>query len=128
MSQIDERHEKNISDPRRQALKKIVEEKGKLWAIAAMVDGSIGYHSFTSAEIRIRELMEDRYVSGCERSFACFGGDSIEAIAHDFRYFKAVEERDPEKAKRIIEFVNKTSKMSHMGQWAISSLYPTMNI
>ena len=127
-AKVEKRHEKNINDSRRPALKKTVEEKGKLWAIAAMVDASIGYHSFTSAEIRIRELMEDRYVSGCERTSACFGGDSIEAIAHDFRYFKAVEERDPEKAKRVIEFVKETAKLSHMGQWAVSSLYPTMNI
>lgn len=128
MNSVEERENRNLTDPRRADLKKTVEEKGKLWAIAAMVDGSIGYHSFTSAEIRIRELMEDRYVSGCERSFAVFAGDSIEELEHDFRFFKAVEERDPKKAQRIIEFVKKVSKMSNMGQWAISSLYPTMNI
>lgn len=128
MHSAEERENRNLTDPRRADLKKTVEEKGKLWAIAAMVEGSIGYHSPTSAEIRVRALMEDRYVPGCERSFAVFAGDSIEELEHDFRFFKAVEEGDPKKAQRIIEFVEKVSKMSNMGQWAISSLYPTMNI
>lgn len=94
---IEELEAKNINDPRRPALKKIVEEKGMLWAMAAMVEGSIGYHSPASAEIRIRQLMENRYVQGCERSFAIFGGDSIEELEHDFKYFKAVEESNPER-------------------------------
>lgn len=107
---IKDLHDKNVNDPRRPALKKIVEEKGMLWAMAAMVEGSIGYHSPKSAEIRIRQLMEDRCVQGCERSSAIFGGDSIEEIEHDFKVFQAVEEQDPERAKRIMQIVEKVSK------------------
>jgi len=125
---FEERKQKNLQDKRRKELIQTIKEKGKLWAIAAMIDGSIGYHTYVSAEIRIRELIEGRYVSGSERCLACFGGNAIEEISHDFKYFKAVEERNLEKAKRIIAFVEKTAKMSQMGQWAISSLYPTMNI
>lgn len=125
---LEEARNRNINDPRRQDLKQIVKEKGKLWAISAMVEGSIGYHSPTSAEIRIRQLMEDRYVQGCERSFALFGGDNIEEIEHDFKFFKAVEESDPERAKRIMQVVEKVSKWSHENQTGFGLLYPTLNI
>ena len=30
-------------------MKEVIEEKGELWAIAAMIDGSIGYHTINSA-------------------------------------------------------------------------------
>lgn len=125
---IEELEAKNINDKRRPALKKIVEEKGKLWAVAAMVEGSIGYHSPKSAEIRVRALMEDRYVPGCERSFAVFAGDSIAELEYDFKYFKAVEESNPERAKRIMQIVEKVAKWKHENQIGFGLLYPTLNI
>ncbi|RKX44259.1 MAG: hypothetical protein DRP27_06870 [Thermotogae bacterium] len=125
---IEELEAKNLNDPRRPALKKMVEEKGMLWAVAAMVEGSIGYHSPKSAEIRIRQLMEDRLVQGCERSHAVFAGDSIEEIEHDFKVFQAIEEQDPERAKRIMQIVEKVAKWKHESQVGFGLLYPTFNI
>jgi len=119
---------KHLADPRRAELKKTVEAKGKLWAVAAIVEGSIGYHSPASAEIRINALMEDRFIPGCERSHACFEADSIAEIEHDFRYFTIVEEGDPEKAKRIMQVVEKVAKWNVNDQTGFGLLYPTMRI
>lgn len=122
---LNEVRDKNLKDPRRAELKATVKEKGILWAIAAMVEGSIGYHTPASAKIRITQLMEDRYVQGCERSHAVFAGDNIEEIEHDFNFFKAVEERNPERAKRIMQIVEKVSEWKHENQMGFSMLYPT---
>lgn len=122
---IDDVTPNKNNDLRRKQLKEIVKEKGMLWAIAAMVEGSIGYHSPKSAEIRIKALMEDRYVMGCERCSAVFGGDSIAELEYDFKYFKAVEERNPERVKKIMQIVEKVAKWSPEAQMAFGLLYPT---
>ena len=118
----------NLSDPRREKLKLLLKEKGLLWGIAAMVDGSLGYHSPKSAEIRLNALLEDRFVRGCERSSACFEGDPISEIEHDFQFFQHVEESDPERVERIIAFVEQVEKLDTMTQEGIGLMYPTMGV
>ncbi|MEA2090404.1 MAG: hypothetical protein U9O89_06595 [Thermoproteota archaeon] len=125
MDKLKEAHDRNVNDPRRKKLLETVREKGKWWAIVAMIDGSIGYHTPKSAEIRINQLMKGRYVYECERAMAIFNGDSISEIEHDFRCFKRVEEDNPEKVERLIAFAKKVAKMSWEGQSSISMLYPT---
>jgi len=125
---LEEGRNKNLNDPRREELKRIVREKGLLWAIAAMVEGSIGYDTPNSAKIRIQQLMEDKYVHGCERSHACFEGDSISEIEHDFKYFQKIEETHPEKVTRLLHIIEKVSMWTHENQVGFGLMYPTMNI
>ena len=93
-----------------------------------MIEGNIGYHSPTSAKIRIRALMEDRYIMSCERCSAVFGNDPLEELEYDFRLFKIVEEKDPERAKRIIQIVEKVATWKSEAQTGFGLLYPTLTI
>jgi hypothetical protein len=112
----------------RSELERIAREKGEDWAVAAMIHGSIGYHTPSSARVRIRNLLKGERIYGCERTYACFKGDGLEEIAYDFRQFQYVEERDPEKVKRLIEVVRQVAKLDHMGQETFSLMYPTMGL
>jgi len=112
----------------REELVKIAKRKGKTWAIAAMVDGSIGYHSPQSAKIRIEQLIEGERVSGCERTYACYGGDSLKEIEADFTYFLHIEKSNPEKVKRLVKLMKKLTKLSTIQQWTLSAAYPTLNL
>lgn len=106
----------------------MVIDKGELWAIAAMIDGSIGYHGYTSARNRIRNLLEDKYIYACERTSACFGCDSVSEIEHDFRAFSYLEERHPDRVMKIMEFAESTSKLDDWSQTGVGLLYPTMGV
>src|SRR5665811_1406144 len=66
-------------------LKKLVDEKGKEWLVAAMVEGSIGYHTPKHAEILIEKALRGETVDWCERCDACFGRDLFEMINYDIR-------------------------------------------
>ena len=112
----------------RAELEGIVREKGVEWAVAAMVHGSIGYHTPNSARIRIESLMNGSRVPGCERTYACFNGDSIEEISYDFRQFQYLEEQEPDRVKRLIEYLKQIAKLDHMGQETFSMMYPTMGL
>jgi hypothetical protein len=117
-----------VQNLERSELERIAREKGEDWAVAAMVHGSIGYHTPSSARVRIRNLLKGERIYGCERTYACFNGDGLEEIAYDFRQFQYVEERDPEKVKRLIEVVRQVAKLDHMGQETFSLMYPTMGL
>jgi len=59
-------------------LKTIIDEKGRPWVVAAMVDGSIGYHTPKHAEILIDRFLSGKEKDYCERCDACFKSDLIE--------------------------------------------------
>lgn len=111
----------------RDELVKIVSEKGELWAVSAIVDGSIGYHSPISAKMRVDDLLKGAEVWGCERDCACYGGDGLKAIASDFKYFLEKEKRNPEGSKAIMEAVKvMMGRDSWIEQVGFSMAYPTI--
>jgi len=112
----------------REELVNIVKEKGLEWAIASMVDGSIGYYSPSNARQTIEQLVSGQRLWVCERTSACFKGDALAEIDRDFFCFIETEKRNPEKVKRIIEFCKAQMNLSTIEQWSLSSVYPTMNI
>jgi hypothetical protein len=61
-------------------MKKLLDEKGKQWLVAAMVEGSIGYHTPRHAEILIERAISGETKDWCERCYACFGRDLFEMI------------------------------------------------
>lgn len=111
------------------AINAIINDKGRAWVIAALIDGSIGYYCPTSADIFIKNLERGETKSFRERSMACFDADALEEFWHDIKYFLRAEETDPEKVKRLVAFVERTQgKLSDSQSMAFSSLYPTANI
>jgi hypothetical protein len=112
---------------RLQYIKRALEKYGELWVITAIVDGSIGYHTFTSAKTLLTNVVENTFVV-CERTMACYDGDASSEIASDIFRMERLAEENPEKAKRLIEFVEKISNLPWEQASAISSLYPTLTI
>lgn len=109
-------------------IKKIIEEKGEYWIIAAMVEGSIGYHSPQGARFIIEDFKNGKTANYCERCMSCFDGNLVDMISYDINHFKLLEKYDPFKVQRIIKYVEKISKVDTFGQLASGLMYPTMNI
>jgi|SRR5659263_64611 len=109
-------------------LKKLVEEKGKEWLIAAMVEGSIGYHTPRHAERLVERALSGKTVDWCERCDACVGRDLFEMINYDIRTMLFLEKRDAVKASRLVDTVKIISGMSGEAQSSVSVAYPTMSI
>jgi len=118
---------KGYSINRLQYIKRAMDKYGELWVIAAMVDGSIGYHTFTSAKNLLTNVMENTFI-GCERTMTCYDGDASLEIASDIFRMERLAEKNPEKAKRLMEFVKKIANLPWEQASAISSLYPTLTI
>lgn len=109
-------------------LKKLVDEKGKEWLVAAMVEGSIGYHTPKHAEILIEKALRGETVDWCERCDACFKRDLFEMINYDIRHMLFLEDRNAAKASRLVETVKVISTMGSEAQLSVSLAYPTMSI
>ncbi len=109
-------------------LQKLIDEKGKEWLVAAMVEGSIGYHTPRHAEILIERAISGETKDWCERCDACFGTDLFEMIKYDIRIMLFLEDRDAAKAARLIDTVKIIAGMSSEAQMSVSMAYPTMCI
>jgi len=112
----------------RDEIEKIIKEKGVSWTTAAMIEGSIGYHSPKHAFRLIKDYLHGECNSYCERCVACFKEDLEAMISYDIELFIMLEKRDPDKVQRIIEFVSKIDKLSNEDQTTIGLAYPTTNI
>ena len=109
-------------------LQKLVDEKGKEWLVAAMVEGSIGYHTPRHAEVIIESALSGKTRDYCERCDACFRTDLFEMINYDVGIMLRLEDRNAEKATRLMETIKMISRMNGEEQMTISLAYPTMNI
>ena len=109
-------------------LQKLVDEKGMPWLVAAMVEGSIGYHTPRHAEVVIESALSGKTKDYCERCDACFRTDLFEMINYDVGLMLRLEDRDPEKVTRLIGTVKMISGMNSEAQTTISLAYPTMCI
>jgi hypothetical protein len=122
--------------PNRDRLVKTVKERGTAWSIAALVDGSIGYHSVESAEQMITALMKGERIIACERTMACFHSDGIEEIDHDFNYFAHKDSYAPERVRTLVGYVREIQRGNRkrgrprtwIEQTTESMLYPTSNV
>ena len=112
----------------RHEIESIIKDKGISWTTAAMIEGSIGYHSPKHAFRLIMDYLHGEYKSYCERCVACFKEDLEAMISYDIEIFMLLEARDPEKVQRIIKFVSKIDKLSNEDQTTIGLAYPTTNI
>jgi hypothetical protein len=97
--------QKQTECPNRERLIKIVKKRGKAWAVAALVDGSIGYYSVENGAQIIEDLLAGRSLGGSERCMCCFKNDGVAEIDHDFHYF-ANKDTYPEGVARVRLLVN----------------------
>jgi hypothetical protein len=108
------------------SIEQVLKEKGEEWIVAAMVEGSIGYHSPQGAKQLIRDYINGKQFDACERCYCCYGGDLEAMILSDVERFLYLEKHNPKKVERIINFVKQTAKLSNIGQMTASMFYPTL--
>lgn len=122
---------RNTNEFRQYEKKEYIDEclsKGDDWMIAAMIDGSSGYHSVRSCEITL-----DRYRSGVvedwsERCISCFDCNLIDMLFNDFKSFARNEAEDSESIAKNLAFVRATRSLSDEAQISMTLRYPTMGI
>ncbi len=109
-------------------LKKILEGKGMDWLIAAMVEGSIGYHSPLGARRLIERALAGETKDYCERCLACFKGDLLLMIESDIEGMRYIEGKNPKKFKRVMDTVKQIATLTPEQQMTAGLMYPTMGI
>jgi hypothetical protein len=101
-------------------------EKPMSWMVAALVEGSLGYHSPAGARRTVESYRAGERRNYSERCLAMYGGDLEPMIIHDVALFKEIEKHDPERARRIIQFAERVQKLPEEEQIGVGLLYPTM--
>ena len=76
-------------------LSAVIENKGIDWVIAAMVEGSIGYHTPSGAKKLIDNFIEGVKESFCERCYCCYKANLELMILNDIEGFERLEEYNP---------------------------------
>ncbi|CAG0971052.1 MAG: hypothetical protein OIN86_10240 [Candidatus Methanoperedens sp.] len=109
-------------------LKALIAKRGLDWLIAAMVEGSIGYHSPKHAKRIIEEALEGKTQDYCERCMACYGSDLFKMIESDIRDMEYLEEKVPSRYQKVIETVKAISSLDAEGQQTAGLMYPTMGM
>jgi hypothetical protein len=109
-------------------LSNILKEKGMDWLVAALIDGSIGYHSPKHAKILIERAVAGEAKDCCERCMACFNCDLMKMIERDVKIFERLEARDPQRSERIVSVAKQIANLDEEGQSLVSLAYPTMGV
>jgi hypothetical protein len=109
-------------------LREILQEKGMDWLIAAMVDGSIGYHSPQSAKMLIESALNGETKDACERCLACYKGNLLDMIESDVRSMRFLEKNLPDKASRLVQSMQHFSNLTHIQEMTFSTMYPTTGV
>ena len=109
----------------RHEIEKVINEHGEDWMIAAMVEGSIGYHSITHAERIIERFKEGEDKDFCERCSACFNNDLLSMLTHDIMSFELLS---PERHSKLINITNQVKKLSVQEQTSFGLMYLTARI
>lgn len=112
----------------KEEIEHIIKEKGIDWLVAAMVDGSIGYHSPGSAKMLIERILRGETKDYCERCLCCFRGDLLAMIEADVRGLRFVEKIDPAKVERLTKFVQAAGNLTPLQEMSMSAMYPTMGV
>ena len=120
MAQLDRTH-----NDMRATIQKALDERGDNYVIAAMIEGSIGYHTYNHAKRLVDEFKSGEEVCYCERA-SLYDNDLLSMMDDDVRLMQRIEEYSPDKVKVLVQFAEKTSQMSNESQESISLLYPTL--
>ncbi len=109
----------------RDEILKTLEEMGEAWVVAAMVEGSIGYHSPAHARRLIKSIKNGETEDWCERCAACFKRDLLAMVKHDIDGFRHVSQA---KVDRLLKAVPQIEALSSAQQMTFSLMYPTAGL
>jgi hypothetical protein len=109
----------------RDEILKTLEEMGEDWVVAAMIEGSIGYHNPGHSRRLIKNIRKGETKDWCERCTACFKGDLLAMVKHDIDGFMHVS---PAKTDRLVKAVPQLETMNSAQQMAFSLMYPTAGV
>ena len=109
-------------------LKALVREKGEDWAVAAIVEGSIGYNDPASAKRVLTAFLQGETQYWSERCMCCFDYDLGKMMRYDLEGFLRQEESLPDKVERIIAFVRQWAKRDEGPLSTIGLLYPSLGL
>jgi hypothetical protein len=109
-------------------IRRSIEKRGVLWNIAAMVDGSIGYHSPKDAKALLEDALKGVRKDFCERCYCCYEKDLFGMICADIDYFRRREQARPETAARIVGRMEKVAQLLPMQQSTFGLMYPSMGV
>ncbi|PCN51087.1 hypothetical protein B6U99_01340 [Candidatus Geothermarchaeota archaeon ex4572_27] len=84
----------------REFVRKVRDERGMPWLIAAMADANVGYYSSQSAELQIERFLDVKNEGYAERTMCLYNCDLALEILSDIRYFLLLEERDRERVRK----------------------------
>ena len=113
-------------DERLKKIRNTLAQRGREWVVAAVVEGSLGYHTPTDADLLISDLIErGRTQDWCERCLACYGGDLVSMIHSDIVTFERLEKMNPDRARRVVDYVKKVKELDSVQQQTLGLLYPT---
>lgn len=109
----------------RDEILRTLEEMGEAWVVAAMIEGSTGYHSATHARSLIEDIRNGATRDACERCIACFKGDLLAMVKHDIDGFRHISQA---KVDRLVKVVPQLDKLSPMQQISFGLMYPTAGV
>ena len=109
-------------------LSAVIENKGIDWVTAAMVEGSIGYHTPAGAKKLINDFLNGVKESFCERCYCCYNANLERMITSDIEGFEYLEGYDPSKVKRITGYTKKMIDEDTVSAIASGLMYPTAMI
>lgn len=104
---------------------KTLEEMGEEWVVAAMIEGSIGYHSPAHARRLIENIKKGETEDYCERCATCFKRDLLAMMKHDIDGFRHVSQA---KVERLLIAVQQLDRLSPVQQMTFSLMYPTAGV
>jgi hypothetical protein len=108
-------------------IEKALTDKGEAWCVAALVEGSIGYHDPYDAARMIKRYREGERQNFCERCYCLYGGDLEKMLLDDIRKFLYFEENCPESFKRVKAFIDAWAKRPEEPFGGVTGLmYPTI--
>lgn len=109
-------------------LKALVQEKGEDWAVAAVVDGSIGYYDPRGARRVVKQFMAGETKCFSERCMCCYGSDLEKMMRFDLESFLYREKHSPENVAKVIAFVQQWAKLPEDPLSGIGLMYPTLGL
>jgi hypothetical protein len=107
-------------------VERLVKEKGLDWLIAAMVEGSLGYHSPKHARMVIERALAGETKDYCERCMSSYGTDLLAMIEIDVRNMERLEARNPGRCGDIVRDVGRMAGMSAEEQQIAGLMYPSV--
>ncbi|MFA7206305.1 MAG: hypothetical protein WC102_08260 [Saccharofermentanales bacterium] len=103
-----------------------LKNKGDDWVIAALIDGSIGYHTYNDAKRLIQSYKDGETEDWCERCMACYGCSLIHMMYSDVHRMFINEEHCPNLIAPLLNRVKSMSILNDSDSMMVSLAYPTL--